>query len=207
MVFLSTVYFSDILNFLFIFFFSSRRRHTMCELVTGVQTCALPISVKIVAKLVGYATAATNPNAVSAANALDALIPTIVQKISDDANGGSVFTTVSEIGLVQDAANIISGLDWRLSQAGAAQVFNELSSAEIYGSLAAIEQNSALTESFETAAAIGSNGVWINPVGRFARYGDTNSCASKIREQLWRSDRPEPGLCGQWHLRYRLRLC
>src|SRR3546814_774057 len=27
------------------FFFSSRRRHTRCELVTGVQTCALPISV------------------------------------------------------------------------------------------------------------------------------------------------------------------
>src|SRR3546814_2809144 len=25
------------------FFFSSRRRHTMCALVTGVQTCALPI--------------------------------------------------------------------------------------------------------------------------------------------------------------------
>src|SRR3546814_1571394 len=73
-------------------------------------------TVKIVAKRVGYATAATNPNAVSAANALDALIPTIVQKISDDANGGSVFTTASEIGLVQDAANILSGLDWRLSQ-------------------------------------------------------------------------------------------
>src|SRR3546814_17781983 len=27
-----------------IFFFSSRRRHTRCALVTGVQTCALPIS-------------------------------------------------------------------------------------------------------------------------------------------------------------------
>src|SRR3546814_5887049 len=27
------------------FFFSSRRRHTSCALVTGVQTCALPISV------------------------------------------------------------------------------------------------------------------------------------------------------------------
>src|SRR3546814_20698328 len=27
----------------FCFFFSSRRRHTRCELVTGVQTCALPI--------------------------------------------------------------------------------------------------------------------------------------------------------------------
>src|SRR3546814_7611966 len=28
---------------LFVFFFSSRRRHTICALVTGVQTCALPI--------------------------------------------------------------------------------------------------------------------------------------------------------------------
>src|SRR3546814_7798959 len=35
-------------DFLFLlccfFFFSSRRRHTRCALVTGVQTCALPIS-------------------------------------------------------------------------------------------------------------------------------------------------------------------
>src|SRR3546814_7328662 len=30
------------------FFFSSRRRHTRCALVTGVQTCALPISIYIV---------------------------------------------------------------------------------------------------------------------------------------------------------------
>src|SRR3546814_16967474 len=29
------------------FFFSSRRRHTRCALVTGVQTCALPISWRI----------------------------------------------------------------------------------------------------------------------------------------------------------------
>src|SRR3546814_10687310 len=28
---------------MFFFFFSSRRRHTRCALVTGVQTCALPI--------------------------------------------------------------------------------------------------------------------------------------------------------------------
>src|SRR3546814_9368747 len=26
-----------------VFFFSSRRRHTRCALVTGVQTCALPL--------------------------------------------------------------------------------------------------------------------------------------------------------------------
>src|SRR3546814_1735211 len=30
--------------FFLLFFFSSRRRHTRCALVTGVQTCALPIS-------------------------------------------------------------------------------------------------------------------------------------------------------------------
>src|SRR3546814_9472909 len=29
------------------FFLSSRRRHTRCALVTGVQTCALPISAKL----------------------------------------------------------------------------------------------------------------------------------------------------------------
>src|SRR3546814_18941026 len=37
-VFYMTLYFSHSL-----FFFSSRRRHTRCALVTGVQTCALPI--------------------------------------------------------------------------------------------------------------------------------------------------------------------
>src|SRR3546814_9783236 len=30
------------------FFFSSRRRHTRCALVTGVQTCALPICAEVV---------------------------------------------------------------------------------------------------------------------------------------------------------------
>src|SRR3546814_16916249 len=33
------------------FFFSSRRRHTRCALVTGVQTCALPISLHGAARL------------------------------------------------------------------------------------------------------------------------------------------------------------
>src|SRR3546814_5077566 len=34
---------------LYFFYFSSRRRHTRCALVTGVQTCALPISSPIAA--------------------------------------------------------------------------------------------------------------------------------------------------------------
>src|SRR3546814_4558728 len=33
----------NVCNVLYLFFFSSRRRHTRCALVTGVQTCALPI--------------------------------------------------------------------------------------------------------------------------------------------------------------------
>src|SRR3546814_2885746 len=37
------------------FFFSSRRRHTRCALVTGVQTCALPISELFAAALSGAA--------------------------------------------------------------------------------------------------------------------------------------------------------
>src|SRR3546814_5975086 len=37
----------SIFIFCCLFFFSSRRRHTRCALVTGVQTCALPISRKL----------------------------------------------------------------------------------------------------------------------------------------------------------------
>src|SRR3546814_1932162 len=38
------MYFVLVIFFMFLlFFFSSRRRHTRCALVTGVQTCALPI--------------------------------------------------------------------------------------------------------------------------------------------------------------------
>src|SRR3546814_15272462 len=38
----------------FCFFFSSRRRHTRCALVTGVQTCALPISFVVFAIIIGW---------------------------------------------------------------------------------------------------------------------------------------------------------
>src|SRR3546814_10143240 len=36
--------FACVFVYYIVFFFSSRRRHTRCALVTGVQTCALPIS-------------------------------------------------------------------------------------------------------------------------------------------------------------------
>src|SRR3546814_71035 len=44
MCFMLDMYFF-VLYFYVVFFFSSRRRHTRCALVTGVQTCALPISI------------------------------------------------------------------------------------------------------------------------------------------------------------------
>src|SRR3546814_5535128 len=37
-------FYYGMLGLVVVFFFSSRRRHTRCALVTGVQTCALPIS-------------------------------------------------------------------------------------------------------------------------------------------------------------------
>src|SRR3546814_8276339 len=35
-----------VVSFCFLLFFASRRRHTIYALVTGVQTCALPISAR-----------------------------------------------------------------------------------------------------------------------------------------------------------------
>src|SRR3546814_5703131 len=55
------------LCYYFFFFFSSRRRHTRCALVTGVQTCALPISEA--AASAGKSTATPAPAAVSTAPA------------------------------------------------------------------------------------------------------------------------------------------
>src|SRR3546814_3059309 len=43
-MFVFFVEFPVVFVFLLLLFFSSRRRHTRCALVTGVQTCALPIS-------------------------------------------------------------------------------------------------------------------------------------------------------------------
>src|SRR3546814_1749398 len=39
-------YITFVCLFSLFFFFSSRRRHTRCALVTGVQTCSLPISLR-----------------------------------------------------------------------------------------------------------------------------------------------------------------
>src|SRR3546814_8526768 len=48
------VFFLFSFKFVCIFFFSIRRRHTSCALVTGVQTCALPISLRLVSRRPGH---------------------------------------------------------------------------------------------------------------------------------------------------------
>src|SRR3546814_4999523 len=53
---------SQIGHYVYCFFFSSRRRHTRCALVTGVQTCALPILVR------GTATRLVGPNCIGVIN-------------------------------------------------------------------------------------------------------------------------------------------
>src|SRR3546814_15891409 len=54
-----------VIGYLFvIFFFSSRRRHTRCALVTGVQTCALPIYFSRARFAVSFAAVSTPRSAV-----------------------------------------------------------------------------------------------------------------------------------------------
>ena len=145
-------------------------------------------TVRIEATRSSYATGATNTNAKNAAVGLDSVIPEVVTAITTDANGGAGFTSVSKLGYAQDAANIISALDWRLTAAQAAQVFDELSSAEIHSSLAALDQNGVFGQSLDilterrsagasqAAALLGGEGgvgarLWFNPVGVFGKYG------------------------------------
>src|SRR3546814_9559550 len=70
----------------FVFFFSSRRRHTRCALVTGVQTCALPISVSYVASRMGVGVVGVSMGLLSAGHAVGGAL---------GASAGGVFFDVS----------------------------------------------------------------------------------------------------------------
>src|SRR3546814_270027 len=118
---------------LFIVFFSSRRRHTICALVTGVQTCALPISLIIV---------------VAAFNIISSLIMLVKDKGRDiavlramGATRGMImrifFLSGSSVGFAGTIAGFVLGLLFSLNVEtirGALQTLTgtELFSAEIY---------------------------------------------------------------------------
>lgn len=143
--------------------------------------------VALAASRTSYATGATNPNAVNAATGLDSALSTVITRIKADASGGAGFATATQIGQSQDIANIASALDWRLSTTQAAQVFDELSSGEFYGSLSAVDQNLAFGRSVDLLSGRRAAGqdlvtsLWFNPVGNFAEYGDTAAGNSEIQ--------------------------
>src|SRR3546814_20155734 len=78
------------------FFFSSRRRHTRCALVTGVQTCALPISSMppITVTPTGWRAPAPAPVAVASGSTpntrASAVISTALKRFSAPADRKSV---------------------------------------------------------------------------------------------------------------------
>src|SRR3546814_3760437 len=85
----------------FVLFFSSRRRHTRCALVTGVQTCALPIFSAIVGTRVYWI---DRPQSASALPAI------VLQKVSP----GRTYTTKGATTLQGTRVQFdLFGLDYR----------------------------------------------------------------------------------------------
>src|SRR3546814_6565446 len=82
-----------------VFFFSSRRRHTRCALVTGVQTCALPISCSPRRLLLLKATAAYSQDILDHIQRVCALtgVQMTVHEYTSDADF-ETFACSSEIG-------------------------------------------------------------------------------------------------------------
>lgn len=144
--------------------------------------------VRLEVKRNSYAGGATNPNAVAAAVGLDSALTSAIGRIRTDAAGGAGFASVTELGYAQDIANVATALDFRLSSEQAAELFNELSSGEVYGSLAAVDQNGVFGQTLDMLTNRRSFGgdfatqLWLNPVGNWGKFGGGDAFgASDIR--------------------------
>src|SRR3546814_10759868 len=101
-----------------LFFFSSRRRHTRCALVTGVQTCALPISqAGIHDAFVEKLTAATNKLQVAPGNEKGAEIGPLI----DDKAVAKVREHIADA--VSHGARVVTG--------GASHALGEIGRAHV----------------------------------------------------------------------------
>src|SRR3546814_4296559 len=75
-----------------LFFFSSRRRHTRCALVTGVQTCALPICTPFESEAIQFNALALQMQHIPVNPACYSLIYHACIAFCDLSNQGVVFT-------------------------------------------------------------------------------------------------------------------
>src|SRR3546814_11903213 len=95
------------------FFFSSRRRHTRCALVTGVQTCALPIYADAgVDALGGDAILAQHDAGAPAAGCRRQVVDEQAEGelVADDAEGGRPDDGEPAVALVgPDRTSVVSG--------------------------------------------------------------------------------------------------
>src|SRR3546814_10313860 len=89
-------------------FFSSKRRHTRCALVTGVQTCALPIFAFVFAGamaglaggLFAFSKGSIFPDEMSIPRSFDALLMVLlggIESLSGPVVGAAVFTWLHDL--------------------------------------------------------------------------------------------------------------
>ncbi|RYY28781.1 MAG: autotransporter outer membrane beta-barrel domain-containing protein [Sphingomonadales bacterium] len=135
-------------------------------------------TVRLEVKRSSYTVGARNPNAQAAALGLDSALASSISHIRTDAAGGASFGSVTELGYAQDIANVAAAVDFRLSADQTSALFNELSSGEVYGSLASVDQNAVFGQALDLLTNRRSVGgdfatqLWLNPVGNWARFGD-----------------------------------
>src|SRR3546814_7552978 len=92
-----------------LFLFSSRRRHTRCALVTGVQTCALPISIEDVIAITPSQRVVTGASFQPVVTCLTVDLVVTLQTIEDIGPG----VTEQGIGTAAGAAfgHLLEGID------------------------------------------------------------------------------------------------
>src|SRR3546814_1681067 len=91
-----------------IVFFSSRSRHTRCALVTGVQTCALPISVTLNLGLGGV----PETGAAGEATDLDTVVVTAPAMVETNTSEVATYVTQKQIdSLPQNSRNFLAFAD------------------------------------------------------------------------------------------------
>src|SRR3546814_17741600 len=124
---------------MYLVFFSSRRRHTICALVTGVQTCALPICIIIVLSLLRQALGLqqTPPNQVLVGLALflsifvmRPAIDAINNQAMDPYGAGQI--PIEEA--IARSGNVLHGFMVKQSRETAVKLFYDLAAARPFAS-------------------------------------------------------------------------